>query len=135
MNIWTEEPPFPASDLSPGEKRVQVGAYWVDCFEGENPTDRDIAAILNPPTPVPFEIDSVAIKTLMWETPMGNSTMLDAAEAIVATQLRPVQLFWLRDKWRRDDPTLVGLAKTAFQLTDQQIDAMFIQAKTKTAAG
>lgn len=80
--------------------------------------------------PVPEEVDSVAAKTVLWE--LG---LLDAADALVASQPRPVQLFWNRHTFRRDDPTLNALAKTAMGLTDAQLDDIFRAAASATAAG
>jgi hypothetical protein len=43
-------PPFPATDQDRDAVRYQVGKYWVDAI-GPAPTQADVDAILNAPTP------------------------------------------------------------------------------------
>lgn len=51
--------------------------------------------------------------------------LLDAIEAFVATQSRPVQIDWTRSQeFQRDNPTLAAGA-AAFGMSDVEIDAIF----------
>lgn len=45
-----QQPNFPATDQHPDAVRYLVGEYYVDAIGGE-PTQKEIATVLNPPAP------------------------------------------------------------------------------------
>lgn len=141
--------PLPAHKLHAGLKPIVIveptlGANQVKGAASYTVNADDVTktwAVVDVPVAVPPEVDSVAIKTVLFNTPTqgGASNMLDDAEALVATQARPVQLYWNRHTFRRDDVTLNTLAKAAppngFGLSDAQMDTIFVAAQAASAAG
>lgn len=46
--VWKSKPPFTEANLNPGERIYPRGPVWVVTDQGE-PTDEQVAAVLNPP--------------------------------------------------------------------------------------
>lgn len=45
--VYSQEPPFPATDQNPDAVRYHVGIYWADCL-GDEPTPEMVQTFLNP---------------------------------------------------------------------------------------
>lgn len=55
--VWKTRPPFAETGLNPGERVWQRDDLWIVTDQGE-PTDEQVAAVLNPP-PAPSEAEQL----------------------------------------------------------------------------
>lgn len=59
LTVYSDTPPFPATDQHPDATRYRVGTYVVDAIGGV-PTEAAIAAFLAPPSSIGPATDEVA---------------------------------------------------------------------------
>jgi hypothetical protein len=77
--VYTEAPPFPATDQHPGAVRYHVGGRWVDAVGGQ-PTTGEIDAFLHPESP-PSDADGLmqALATI----DLGGNTAMEELSFIL----------------------------------------------------
>lgn len=79
--VYSQEPEFPATDQNSFAVRYHVGAHWADCL-GDEPTEADIAAFLNPPSDPHLNSGG-----LMRFTGAAPSTVLEAIRMVGITRV------------------------------------------------
>ena len=88
-------------------------------------------APLDPPR-VPFVVSRFQGREAMWQTPHGETTLFEAAEAIINHQDTPAtyKRAWTDlQEFRRDSEMLQAIAET-LELTSADLDAIFILAES-----
>lgn len=94
------------------------------------------ATEIAPPGPVvPQVVSRFQGREAMWQTPHGNATLFEAAEAIINHPDTPdmYRRAWADlQEFRRDSEMLAAIA-TQLGLTQQQIDELFILAASINA--
>ncbi|PND31886.1 hypothetical protein C1I89_22170 [Achromobacter pulmonis] len=83
-----------------------------------------------PPAPVPEAVSRFQGREAMWQTPHGDMSLFEAAEAVINDPATPAMY---RRAWadlqgfRRDSEMLIAIAAT-LGLTAQDLDSLFILA-------
>lgn len=120
---------------------LRIGAYpGDDCLLVDDGAGPYIAQWNHPePQPTQAEIEAATPAALEWWArkqikpvtarqmfrALDQLQLLDAIEAFVATQARPVQIDWSRSQeFQRENPTLAAGA-SAFGMSDAEVDAIF----------
>ncbi|WP_447578286.1 hypothetical protein [Achromobacter kerstersii] len=89
-----------------------------------------VGSLPEPPAPVPMVVSRFQGREAMWQTPHGDTTLFEAAEAVLADPATPAMYRRAWDdlqEFRRDSEMLAAIAGM-LGLTAAQIDALFILA-------
>lgn len=116
-----------------GEGRTAFFSAWGERLMGIPETLVRVEALPDPAPPVPTAPQAVSRfqgREAMWQTPHGETTLFEAAEAIINHQDTPAMYrrAWADlQEFRRDSEMLQAIA-TALGLAAADLDALFVKA-------
>lgn len=126
----------------PGDTRVELvegGREFYDPLGGKIQdiplTLVPVESLPEPPAPVPQVVSRFQGREAMWQTPHGDTSLFEAAEAVINDPATPAMYrrAWAGlQEFRRDSEMLIAIAAT-LGLTAQDLDNLFIFAASLKA--